>query len=529
MICVTIASPSHRQMAAEHQELAEKGARLVELRLDHLQAEPNVELLLKDRPTPVIVTCRRAEDGGMCYLTEERRRHFLVQAMEAGAEFVDLEDGVAAEFPRIGTSKRIVSWHNFVETPEDLDSVYERLAAQGADVVKIACFAKSPLDSLRMLDLVKRKRTAKIPVVGFCMGEFGVPSRILCQAFGSPFTYCTPGAEQTVAPGMMPWEVMRDLYRAEEFGPDVEVFGVIADPVGHSMSPVIHNSAFIKNQLPNRVYIPLRVLPEQLAEFMKEAPKVLNLRGLSVTIPHKEKVIPLLDQVDTSVKIIGACNTVLWNADGSTLGTNTDYQAAMSSLAEARSVSGNDSVSGEGDSAPVNWLEPLDDPETGVIRETPLTGKTALIMGSGGVGKALAIGLARRGAALVLTDGDFSRAQALAERLAADGYKAEACEWDFRHEIQVDYLVNCTPIGMFPKVENSPYDVIRLKESHVCFDAVYNPEETLFIRSARMLGCAVVNGLQMFVRQAGMQFERFAGTEPPLDVMRNVVKEALQN
>lgn len=522
MICVTIASPSHHQMASEHQDLAKKGARLVELRLDHLQAEPKIDLLLKDRPTPVIVTCRLAEDGGVWYLTEERRRHFLVKAMEAGADYVDLEDGIAAILPRTGTAKRIVSWHNFVETPEDLDAVYDRLAAQDADVVKIACFAQTPLDSLRMLDLVKRKRDAKIPLVGFCMGEYGVPSRILCQAFGSPFTYCQPTAEQALAPGMMAWEVMRDLYRAEELTPEVEVFGVIADPVGHSMSPVIHNSAFIKNQLPNRVYIPLRVQPEFLGEFMRKAPEVLNLKGLSVTIPHKEKVIPLLDQVDTSVKVIGACNTVLWNADGSTLGTNTDYQAAMSSLASAASTV-------EGSAKPLNWSEPLDDPQTGVIRETPLTGKTALIMGAGGVGKALAIGLARRGASLVLTDADFPRAKALAERLTADGYTAEACEWDFRHEIDVEYLVNCTPIGMFPNVGNSPYDVDRLKEKHVCFDAVYNPEETLFIRSARQNGCAVVNGLRMFVLQAGMQFERFTGTEPPLDLMREVVQNALNN
>ncbi|MBQ6109547.1 MAG: hypothetical protein IJK97_15145, partial [Thermoguttaceae bacterium] len=199
-----------------------------------------------------------------------------------------------------------------------------------------------------------------------------------------------------------------------------------------------------------------------------------------------------------------------------------DYQAAMSSLASpAPSV--------EGGPAPLNWSEPLDDPETGAIHETPLAGKTALIMGSGGVGKALAIGLARRGAALVLTDADFPRAQALAERLAADGYTAEACEWDFRHEIEVDYLVNCTPIGMFPNVGNSPYDVDRLKEHHVCFDAVYNPEETLFIRSARELGCPVVNGLRMFVLQAGMQFERFTGTNPPLDLMRSVVQNALNH
>lgn len=520
MICVTIARPAHRQLLADHRFLAEQGISLVELRLDHLQAEPVMRTVLENRPTPVIVTFRLAEDGGNFCGTEPKRRAFLKAAMEAGADYVDLEDGVAGEMPRVGTSKRLVSYHNFLETPADLDAIYERMVSQDADVVKIVCMAKTPNDNLRILDLVARKRSEKVPVVGFCMGEMGKMSRILCQALGSPFTYCAFNSEGALAPGMIPWAAMRNLYRVEQLTSDSEVFGVIADPVGHSLSPLIHNSAFVEKAMPTRVYLPLLVPPKDLPDFMREAPKVLNLRGLSVTIPHKEKVIPLLSRVDASVRIIGACNTVLWNADGSTLGTNTDYQAAMSSFAEVLSAPGPRHVEG--------WSEPLDDPETGRILAKPISGKTALIMGAGGVGKALAIGLARRGAKLVLTDIDLPRAQNLAERLTADGCPAEAVAWETRHEVEADFLVNCTPIGMHPKVENSPYDVSRLRASHVCFDAVYNPEETLFIRSARALGCATVNGLRMFVRQAGMQFERFTGCEPPLDVMRKVVKDALE-
>ncbi|MDO4629011.1 MAG: type I 3-dehydroquinate dehydratase [Planctomycetia bacterium] len=521
MICVTVARPAHRQMLADHRFLAEQGVSLVELRLDHLQAEADLETLLTDRPTPVIVTVRRAEDGGVFCGTEERRRNLLRSAMLAGAEYVDLEDGVAGEIPRVGTARRLVSYHNFVETPENLEEIYDRMVAQDADVVKIVCMAKTPTDNVRILDLVAKKRGKKVPVVGFCMGEMGKPSRILCQGMGSPFTYCafTKGAEP--APGMIPWDVMRDLYRAETLTPEMEVFGVIADPVGHSMSPVIHNSAFIEKNLPNRVYLPLLIPPETLTDFMREAPKKWNLRGLSVTIPHKEKIIPLLDRVDTSVRIIGACNTVLWNADGTCEGTNTDYQAAMSSFAEVMTKTCPETL-------PVGWVEPIDDPETGEVRAKPILGKTALIMGAGGVGKALAIGLARRGAKLVMSDIDLPRATDLAARLTADGYPAEAVEWSTRHEVDADFLVNCTPLGMFPKVENTPYDVDRIRTEQVCFDAVYNPEETLFIRSAREKGCATVNGLQMFVRQAGLQFERFVGTEPPLEVMRNVVKEALK-
>ncbi len=513
MICVTVARPERRQMAADHHFLAGEGVSLVELRLDHLQAEGGVETLLTDRPTSVIVTVRRVEDGGVFCGTEERRRNLLRSAMLAGAEYVDLEDGVAGEIPRLGTSRRLVSYHNFLETPENLEEIYDRMAAQDADVVKIVCMAKTPTDNVRILDLVAKKRNEKVPVVGFCMGEMGKPSRILCQGMGSPFTYCAFAKGAETAPGMIPWDVMRDLYHAETLTPEMEVFGVIADPVGHSMSPVIHNSAFIEKNLPNRVYLPLLVPPEMLADFMREAPKKWNLRGLSVTIPHKEKIIPFLERVDASVRAVGACNTVLWNADGTCEGTNTDYQAAMSSFAETM---------------PMQWVEPIDDPETGEVRAKPILGKTALILGAGGVGKALAIGLARRGAKLVITDVDLPRATDLATRLTAKGYPAETVEWSARHETDADFLVNCTPLGMFPKVENTPYDVDKIRTEQVCFDAVYNPEETLFIRSAREKGCATVNGLQMFVRQAGLQFERFTEIQPPLETMRNVVKESLK-
>jgi len=522
MICVTIARPTHRQMLSDCQSLTSQGISLAELRLDHLQETPDITALLAGcSAAKVILTVRKAEDGGIFCGTEEKRRQLLIAAMESGAEYVDLEDGTAAELPRRGTAKRLVSFHDFVGTPEDLDALYDRLAAQDADLVKIACMAQTPMDSLRMLDLVKRKRNAKFPVVGFCMGEMGKPSRILCQAFGSPFTYCAPSAQDAVAPGMISWEEMRSLYRAEELTEETEVFGVIADPVGHSMSPLIHNSAFIENGLPDRVYLPLRIPPKDLDAFMEMAPKVLKMRGLSVTIPHKEKVIPLLDSVDTSVKLIAACNTVLWDLNGVSEGTNTDYQAAMSSFAETLSAPGPHHVEG--------WTEPLDDPKTGEILAQPILGKTAMILGSGGVGKALAIGLARRGAKLILTDIDLSRAQALAERLAQDGFETQAVDWAVRHEQDADFLVNCTPIGMSPKVDASPWDPAHLHPAHVCFDAVYNPEETLFIRSAKEKGCATVNGLQMFVKQAGLQFERFTQTDPPLLRMRAVVKQALEN
>jgi len=476
-------------MLAEHRHLVEQGAQLVELRLDYIRSPVNVKRLIADRPSPVVITCRRESDGGKFPGTEEERLVLLRTAIAEGVEYVDLEEDVAAKIPRFGKTKRIISYHDFDKTPDDLDAIYARLAKLDADIVKISTMANKPEDNLRMFRLMAK---AKIPTIGLCMGDMGTPSRILAGKFGAPFTFATFHHERVLAPGQLSFQQMTEIYHYDKIDRDTEVYGVIADPVGHSLSPLIHNAAFFELEL-NKVYIPIRVPREDLASFLDQAPE-WGIQGLSVTIPHKETVISKLTEVDSAAKGIGAVNTVIFDGDRR-IGYNTDYRAAMSSLEEALTEPG-------------QW-------------ENPLKGKSALVLGAGGVGRAIAYGLARRGCQLTLTDGEVERAIQLADRL-----KCRWVEWSNRHTVGADILVNCTPVGMHPNVDETPFDRHHLRPNMVVFDAVYNPENTMLVKDARARNCKVITGVDMFVRQASMQFKLFTGLEGPAELMREVIKRA---
>ena len=188
MICVSIGRGRHRHMIAEHRHLVTQGAKLVELRLDYINGQVNLKRLLGERPCPVVIAIRREADGGKWRGTEDERQMMLRAAIVDGVDYVDLEEDAAAAIRRYGKTKRIISHHDFRQTPEDLTAIYNRLAALDADVIKIATMANSPHDNLRMLRMVEE---AKIPTVGVCMGDLGTPSRILCGRSGSPFTYAS--------------------------------------------------------------------------------------------------------------------------------------------------------------------------------------------------------------------------------------------------------------------------------------------------------------------------------------------------
>jgi 3-dehydroquinate dehydratase/shikimate dehydrogenase len=474
---------------ATHKHLAEQGAELVELRLDYINGPVNLKRLLADRPCPVVITCRRKRDGGKYKGSEEERLILLRSAIAAGVEYVDLEDDVAMLVPRFGNTRRIVSLHDFRKTPPDLEAIHARLSELDPDIVKICTMANVPSDNLRMLRMVAK---SKVPTVGLCMGDMGIPSRILTGRFGAPFTYATFSQERTLAPGQLSFEQMQDVYHYDQINRETDVYGVIADPIGHSLSPLIHNAAFHDLKL-NKVYVPIRVPRESLSAFIDESPE-MGVRGLSVTIPHKEAVIEKLTEADAAVEGIGASNTVVYDGDRR-LGYNTDHQAAMDSLESA-----------------VGSL----DGEPG-----PLEGKAALVLGAGGVGKAIAFGLIRHGAKVMLTDGEPERAQQLAEKL-----DCRAIEWSARHSVGADVLVNCTPVGMHPNVNDTPFDKHHLRPGMIVFDVVYNPENTLLVKDARSRNCKVVTGVEMFVRQACLQFKLFTGHEGPAELMRDVIKRA---
>jgi 3-dehydroquinate dehydratase/shikimate dehydrogenase len=474
-------------MIAEHKHLAEQGASLVELRLDYIKGEVQLKRLLADRPCAVVATCRRDSDGGKYNGPEESRQAILRMAIAEGVEYVDIEEDIAATIPRFGATKRIISLHNYNETPKDISAIHQRLCRLDPDVVKIATMANSPMDNLRMMSVVGE---SNVPTVGMCMGEMGTPSRLLAGRFGSPFTYATFHQERPLAPGQISFQEMHETYQYDEINEHTAVFAVIADPVGHSLSPLIHNAA-LRHAGINAVYLPFRVPREHLDQFLLEAPR-MGIRGLSVTIPHKEAVVQHLGKTDRVVIDIGAANTLVFSDEG-IVGFNTDSRAAIDSLESHFKV---------------NVDEPLRD-------------RTALVLGAGGAAKAVAYGLRRRGADVVLASRTHNRAKALAGALGC-----EAVEWKSRTGVDCQILVNCTPVGMHPHVDDTPFEKHYLKPSMTVFDTVYNPESTLLIKDARSQGCNVVTGVEMFVQQAALQFKLFTDQDAPVDIMRQTLKRA---
>jgi 3-dehydroquinate dehydratase/shikimate dehydrogenase len=486
MICVSIGRGRHKHLMAEHRYLAENGVQLVELRVDYVRSRVDLHRLLTDRPCPCIITCRREQDGGQWNDTEQNRLLLLRTAIVEGADYIDLEDDIADGIPRYGKTKRIVSYHNFRDTPADLEDIHRRLASKDADIVKIATMTHRPSDNLRMLNLI---RSAKVPTVGLCMGEIGMPTRILAGKFGSPFTYATFHAERKMAPGQIPYKQMREVYRYDEIGAETEVYGIAADPVVQNLHPVVLNAAFHERQL-NKVLVPFRVPHDDLRSFLEDCPG-LGIRGLSVGIPHKEDVVRYLTQGDGAVRGISAANTVLFD-EHSAVGFNTDYRAFTECL---------DSLFAEAE------------------RGASLKGKTALVLGAGGISKAIVFALHRRDAEVMISSRTFDRARYLAEV-----FHGRAVPWYERLKAEADILINATPIGMHPNVDETPFDETYLQRGMIVVDMVYDPEQTLLVKQAREKNCRVITGVELFIRQAGLQFKHFTGEESPDDVMRTEFK-----
>lgn len=492
MLCVAIGRSRHKHMMAEHRHLAEQGAKLVELRLDYLASRISLGRLLAERPPDcqIIITARRKEDGGKWSGSEEARQLLLREAIAEGVDYVDIEEDVAALIPRFGKTKRIISYHNFRKTPEDLHELHHRMCQLDPDIVKIATMANDPHDNVRMLELMQESET---PTVAMCMGDIGTPSRILSARFGAPYTYSTFHHERTLAPGQLSFKQMQEIFRYDLTGPETAVYGVIADPVGHSYSPHVHNAAFAAKEI-NAVYCPFRVPSDDLDQFMKDAPR-LGIKGLSVTIPHKEAIARHLTKVDPAVKSIAAVNTVVFEG-ADVIGYNTDYNAAMDIIEMALGTIG--------------------------AKPSPVKNKRVLVLGAGGVARPIVYGLKNRGALVTVA----SRTRQRSDKLAR-AFDCKALDWDMRGRVQCDILINCTPVGMHPNVDESPVSKTFLKPSMLVFDTVYNPESTLLIKDARARNCHVITGVEMFIRQASLQFFLFTHQEPPTEIMRDVLKKTI--
>jgi 3-dehydroquinate dehydratase/shikimate dehydrogenase len=492
MICAILGRGRHAALTEEWKTAAGAGVELAELRVDCLRREPDLKRILRERPTALVFTIRRGIDGGLWRGPEEKRQRLIREAIVAGVDFVDVEMDVAREIRRFGKTQRIVSYHNLKQTPPDLLEIAQQCEEMDADVVKIACRAHSLADSMKILQVASKMET---PTIAIAMGEIGSFTRVLGAKYGAPFTYANFNVDRSFAPGMYRFdELKRDFYY-DEINAETEVYAVIGDPIGHSLSPPIHNAAF-RAVGQNKVMVPILMPGGRLKASLDDV-AWLGIKGYSITIPHKQAVLSLLTQADGAVDRTGACNTMIVKEDGTKVGYNSDYRAAMDSLEAA-------------------YGGPL---EGGV---SPLMNKQVVILGAGGVARPIGFGMVRRGAVVTLCNRNEEKATKLAEELTC-----RTANWSMRASMLPDILINCTPVGMHPNVDDTAMPPAGFRPGMVVMDTVYHPENTMLLKLARERECKTVSGVDMFVRQAAIQSNLYTGQEPPVDLMREVVARKL--
>ncbi|MGQ3683617.1 MAG: shikimate dehydrogenase [Candidatus Loosdrechtia sp.] len=493
MICIPIIA-STMEDALKDTEEASSVADCVELRLDCIK-KPDLRLLLERCTKPVIVTNRPVREGGMFDGSEEDRVALLKLALELQVDYVDIEhdsrDRVQCS-PESKT-KLIVSYHNFRETPDNLMDIYRKLRQSHADIIKIVTYARSITDNIRIYQLLQ-EGMGTTPIISFCMGEYGNISRILYKIFGSYLTFASLRSGKESAPGQINIHEMLNVYQIRRHNKQTSVYGLIGNPVSHSISPIIHNTLFTEMGF-NNVYVPFKV--DVIDDFIKEFKK-LDIKGYSVTIPHKESVISCLDGMDPLAEKIGAVNTIV-NKNGRLFGFNTDCEAAIRTLESVDQASDEE-----------------------VKTHGGLCGKRVAILGAGGVARAIAFGLKGRGSQVTIFNRNDERSRLLANEADCDSGKL--CDLPAR---QIDILINATPVGMFPGVNETPVDKNILKPNMIVFDTIYNPKETKLLRDARDKGCITIGGMPMFVHQAAAQFKLWTGKTPPLEVIGKIAYKGL--
>ena len=492
MICIPIIA-NNLEDALHNMAEASMIADIIELRIDYIK-DVDLKRLLEKRTKPVIVTNRPDREGGKFDGSEEERIALLKLAIRLQADYVDIEHDSIQNIRRDTVhrvpTKIIVSYHNFCKTPDDLTDIYKRLSQSGADIVKIVTHANSITDNVRIYRLLQQ---SQIPMISFCMGELGIISRILYKRFGSYFTFASLRTGKESAPGQISIHELLNTYQARMQDKHSAIYGLIGNPISHSISPIIHNTLFKELNI-NGIYVPFKV--DNIGDFIREF-RGLDVKGYSVTIPHKESVVNHLDAIDLIAKKIGAVNTIV-NKDGRLVGFNTDCEAA------------------------IKVLEGVDLVSTKSLGETYLKEKKVTIIGAGGVARAIAFGLKERQAQITIINRNHERAQSLARDVGCLVRK-----FDEPQALDTDILINATPVGMFPKINETPIDKNKLKPNMIIFDTIYNPIETKLLKEAKAQGCKTINGLSMFVHQAAAQFKLWTGQMPSVETIEAIACEKL--
>lgn len=472
-------------------ERAKEWADVVELRLDCLEPKDLADLVsqLSSLSFPVILTFRPTEQGGYRRLSREERRTFWTTLAARGDRVSwDLEADLTAEVSP-DWSRTIVSHHDFSGVPADLDAIYERLSQTPARILKIAVQANEIVDCIPVLRLLDRARSEGRGMIAIAMGDAGIATRILGPSRGAFLTYGSLDDGGATAPGQLNARKLRSLYNIDAINDETLICGVVGRPAMHSVSPHIHNAAFAHAGV-NGVYLPFEV--GDVRSFLKRMVHPLtrelnwNLRGLSITAPHKQTVMECLNWIEPVAKEIGAVNTIVVEEDR-LIGYNTDARG---------------------------FMEPL-------LKRTPsLKGSQIAMIGAGGAARAAVWALHREGAKVTLFVRDVSRAGRFFDVPCRPLSSASFGEFDL--------VVNATPFGSGELIDESPATAAQLSGARWVYDLVYSPIETRLLREAAEAGCETLGGLEMLVAQARLQFELWTGTTPSQSIMYDSGAAALR-
>ena len=490
-VCAVVAADTAaamaRQVCAAWRETS-----TVELRLDWLANDTERAALLRwvkrqrlrgtMRGKLLMATCRRVPAGGKFRGSIDQQLFWLMQAREAGCSWCDVEVETLRELPRQSVrgyalpSRVLLSVHDFDRTPPLPRKI--KVPDHGeADAMKIAAAARTIGDSLRLLALARQSSN----FVAVPMGEIGLPARILALREGSALAYA-PVAEAT-APGQVSLHDTLHLYRAHQLTRRTRVYGVIGDPVGHSLSPLLHNTGFIAKKV-DAVYLPFLV--HHLKDFLS-AIAPLGIRGFSVTIPHKQTILKYLKVCEPLAAEIGAVNTVLVRRDGSLHGYNTDYVGVLRALE----------------------------------KKLHLPASRILIFGAGGAARAAAFAVARAGAHVAICARREKSARQLARAVGGIAIPRRA----LRSE-KFDAILNATPVGMHPHSKISPLSAHELN-CQIVMDLIYRPQRTQLLNIARQKGITTISGVEMFLAQGLAQWELWTGQRAPEAPMRRAILKSL--
>ena len=511
-ITVPIAAGDLDGFAEQVAQAKSAGAEAVELRLDYLQ-ELNIDsakkIIVQTRQTglPIIATCRDNKEGGVGDWDDDLRTAVLVSAAKAGADFIDCEyqnfiknkiaEPIKAALEKTDT-RLILSSHNFEGKFANLAELYNkiRFTHEGC-VPKLVYMAKHINDCFEVFDLLKNKTG---DIIAFAMGQAGVISRIIAKKLGSLVSFASLDAGSETASGQITIEDFKNLYRSDIIDSQTQIYGIIGDPVTHSMSPAVHNAGFAAAGV-NKIYLPILIQGgrREFNEFMTNVMhrSRLEFSGFSVTLPHKAHALEYLmeagEYVEDLAERIGAVNTIVVGVNGRFSGYNTDYAGAMNVIKKVMGAKRHD-------------LHKL---------------KVAVI-GAGGAGRAIVAGLCDVAAKVKVYNRTVSKAQGLAKEFGCSYSELSGLK-----NLDADLVVNCTSIGMSPNVDASPVPAGLIKKEMTVFDTVYNPVETLLLKQAADAGAKTIDGVSMFIGQAMAQFKLFTGTDGDAELMRKKICEFL--